>query len=629
MAVNLSPVGGVAAQFLDNSGNVLTGGKLYTYLAGTTTPAVTYTSNSGFVANSNPIILNAAGRVADSGEIWLTDGISYKFVLKDSNDVQIATWDNIIGINSNFINYSLQEQTFTATQGQTVFTLTGGKQYTPATNNLAIYVNGSKQVAGTNYLETSTTVFTFLTGLNVGDVVDAITAISVATNVINSVNVSYNQGGTGAVTTNVQAKLRESVSVKDFGAIGDGTTNDTTAIQNAINYAGTVNGATVYFPTGTYKVTSTLTMRDYVTLKGDSGLYPGSSKIVSTASNIFYGIGNGSGTGYSIFNLLNMSIQGSRNGTQNFLSRTGTTSWAFSLVESCYLVNITLFDLLLTGVHFSNNNFQNQVKITLRGADCNFDSNYFGYDNADTTALTTDPFVDVVSSGAFVFTGNYISSYSPSRGVAPIPLQIEGALDCFLSQNRIDGGTTRSLSFVSGSQRIIMMSNRITSITSGIPIYFSNVTQITFSNNIIEGLTASQAFATCNSTEVDIILRDNQTNSRTDSTTHDFVDNSAGTSFITLTSPDLTSLNITSNLNFSSAYFGRVITNTGGTGVQYIYIQSSNFLPTNTFYFKNTGARLIVYDSTTSAAIYDSLTSGYTTGKVVCYVSGTVVASSV
>ena len=258
MAVNLSPVGGVAAQFFDNSGQVLTGGKLYTYLAGTTTPAATYTTNSGLTANSNPIVLNAAGRVADSGEIWLTDGINYKFVLKDSNDVQIAVWDNISGINSNFVNYTLQEQTFTATQGQTVFTLTGGLQYSPATNNLAVYVNGSKQVAGTNYLETSSTVFTFLTGLNVGDVVDAFTAIPVATNVISSNNVSYNQGSTGAVTTNVQAKLAQTVSVKDFGAKGDGTTDDTSSIQAALTYLG-VNGGRLYFPTGTYLISSTLT----------------------------------------------------------------------------------------------------------------------------------------------------------------------------------------------------------------------------------------------------------------------------------------------------------------------------------------------------------------------------------
>ena len=59
MAVNLSPVGGVAAQFFDNSGYPLTGGKLYSYVAGTTTNATTYTSSNGAAAHSNPIILDA------------------------------------------------------------------------------------------------------------------------------------------------------------------------------------------------------------------------------------------------------------------------------------------------------------------------------------------------------------------------------------------------------------------------------------------------------------------------------------------------------------------------------------------------------------------------------------------
>jgi len=45
--------------------------------------------------------------------------------------------------------------------------------------------------------------------------------------------VVYKPAGTGAVDTNVQAKLRQYVSVKDFGAVGDGVTDDTAAIQNA------------------------------------------------------------------------------------------------------------------------------------------------------------------------------------------------------------------------------------------------------------------------------------------------------------------------------------------------------------------------------------------------------------
>ena len=57
--------------------------------------------------------------------------------------------------------------------------------------------------------------------------------------------------GTGATARTVQSKLRDVVSVKDFGDVGDGSTDDTTAIQNAIAAA---NGNTVYFPDGTYMV---------------------------------------------------------------------------------------------------------------------------------------------------------------------------------------------------------------------------------------------------------------------------------------------------------------------------------------------------------------------------------------
>jgi hypothetical protein len=94
MAVNLSPVGGVAAQFFDNNGVILSGGKLYTYLAGTTTPTPTYTSSSGSTAHTNPIILDSAGRVP-GGEIWISNGVTYKFVIRTANDVLIGTYDNI------------------------------------------------------------------------------------------------------------------------------------------------------------------------------------------------------------------------------------------------------------------------------------------------------------------------------------------------------------------------------------------------------------------------------------------------------------------------------------------------------------------------------------------------------
>lgn len=171
MAVNLSPIWGAGAQLLDNSGNILSGGKIYTYAAGTTTPAVTYTSVSGLTANSNPIILNSAGRVPY--EIWLTDGQSYKFVLKDSNDTLIATYDNLTGINSNFVPYTGQQEIQIATAGQTVFNLTQVK-YITGTNNISVYVDGVNQYgpsAQYAYVETDTDTITFVSGLHVGALV--------------------------------------------------------------------------------------------------------------------------------------------------------------------------------------------------------------------------------------------------------------------------------------------------------------------------------------------------------------------------------------------------------------------------------------------------------------------------
>lgn len=171
MAVNLSPIWGAGAQLLDNSGNVLSGGKIYTYLAGTTTPATTYTSSNGLTANSNPIILNSAGRVPY--EIWLNDSIQYKFVLKDANDTLIGTWDNLVGINSNFVAYTGQQEIQTATAGQTVFTLTT-MQYQTGTGNLSVFVDGVNQY-GPNaqyaFVETDATTVTFVSGLHVGALV--------------------------------------------------------------------------------------------------------------------------------------------------------------------------------------------------------------------------------------------------------------------------------------------------------------------------------------------------------------------------------------------------------------------------------------------------------------------------
>ena len=147
MAVNLSFIGGAGWQFLDNNGNPLTGGKIYTYAAGTTTPQVTYTSRTGLVANTNPIILDSAGRTPE--QIWSTEGLLYKYAVTTSADVSIRVWDNI----------------------------------------------GGSVVAS-----------------DLADTLAASTGSSL---------IGYLPAGSGAVSTTVQAKLRQWVSPEDYGAVGD------------------------------------------------------------------------------------------------------------------------------------------------------------------------------------------------------------------------------------------------------------------------------------------------------------------------------------------------------------------------------------------------------------------------
>lgn len=79
--------------------------------------------------------------------------------------------------------------------------------------------------------------------------------------------VGFKQAGTGAVVRTVQAKLREWVSIKDFGAVGDGVADDTAAVQAALNAV--PNGGTVIVD-GLFKITSTVTVSKSMKLLGGS-----------------------------------------------------------------------------------------------------------------------------------------------------------------------------------------------------------------------------------------------------------------------------------------------------------------------------------------------------------------------
>lgn len=222
MTVFLSPLWGAGAQIFDDNGVILTGGKIYTYVAGTSTPAATYTSSTGVTAHSNPIILDAAGRVAD--EVWLTNSVNYKFILKDSNDVLIGTYDNLTGINST-INAS-------------TIAFTGVKGQTGTLSDLGT-MNGS------NY-------------------------------------VGFQPAGGGALSASysIQDKLRQYVSVTDFGADSTGVNDSTSAFVNALLAA-----KDIYVPEGTYKITSAILIPPYGVIRG-AGVH--NTSIVAANNNVAF-----------------------------------------------------------------------------------------------------------------------------------------------------------------------------------------------------------------------------------------------------------------------------------------------------------------------------------------------------
>lgn len=145
--------------------------------------------------------------------------------------------------------------------------------------------------------------------------------------------VGFIQSGTGATYRTVQSKLRDAVSVKDFGAVGDGVTDDTAAIQAAINSK--AGFLAVYFPAGTYKVTSQITIaNDRTTLYGDGA----ASRILflPTANAVCFLFENGS----------NSSVQNVVRDLAFYSTDTTYTKTAIKLIDvsQCLVDNVrTIF----------------------------------------------------------------------------------------------------------------------------------------------------------------------------------------------------------------------------------------------------------------------------------------------
>lgn len=289
--VNISPT--PIQRFVDSNGNALAGGLLFTYQAGTTTKYPTYTDSTGNTPNTNPIVLNQRGEAS----IWLVPTQSYKFVLAPANDTDppqspIWTEDHIQANAAVAVGNMTDElgsdgnpgfKTGTDFTPNVTTSLTLANEYGSA-SNLWVAFDAAEQGADSFSLSGKTLTFNapipsgvtkvFVKGgtaLTIGTPGDGtVTDSSVSSSAgINASKLSFLQQGSGAVKRTVLAKLREAFSVTDFGATGDGTTDDTAAVQAAENAAATA-GKSLRFPAGTYLINNTgLTKSSGVSWFGD------------------------------------------------------------------------------------------------------------------------------------------------------------------------------------------------------------------------------------------------------------------------------------------------------------------------------------------------------------------------
>lgn len=227
--------------------------------------------------------------------------------------------------------------------------------------------------------------------------------------------VGYTPAGTGAVATTTQAKLRESVSVKDFGAKGDGATNDYAAIVLAL---AATSGKRVLFPAGIYVVNYTpgtcFTLPANVVLEGEGD---GLTVLRFTASSTTLGV---------------LFTQTSANATLNNLTvqivevaggQTSVVSWSANnlLLDNCTFIG----GMTNTGSTINSNSYGVVMASTattqtdLVVQNCSFSGFAYPFLKSN-TSLSIQKRIKIVNSDFF---GNYredISLNSPLGSITGV-----------------------------------------------------------------------------------------------------------------------------------------------------------------------------------------------------------------
>jgi len=231
-------------------------------------PGLFFKANDGTVIKIGPAAITSDGNPPNAGavgqpgntvgELWLDKSLSIP-VLKVYDGVQWV--DAGSGGSGSPGVVTLQRWIKTAIGGETSFSGPDDSaqvlNYTPGLEE--VFINGVLITRNTDYSATSGISISFSSPLSPGDVITVLGWAPFTT----LIDLPFILGAPGAVQRTVSEKLRDSASVKDFGAIGDGVADDTAAIQAAIDAfkpfpVFATGGVEIFFPRGVYRLTNSI-----------------------------------------------------------------------------------------------------------------------------------------------------------------------------------------------------------------------------------------------------------------------------------------------------------------------------------------------------------------------------------
>lgn len=268
---------------------------------------------------------------------------------------------------------------------------------------------------------------------------------------LNASAIQYTPGGTGAVNTTVQAKLRETVSVTDFGAVGDGVTTDTTALQAALNH-----GGTIYVPAGTYKsgeLTASVANTTLILDKGATLHFPtlGANKHGITVTANYFSIKGGKLSGpVAVTNVSNecglymvgTSTSVRKSGlTVDNVEMTGFGMYGIyaQFVNTIKITNNNVHDTRMHGVCFLSCNDITETGNWIHDIDVGNDTTAYGFIHShDSTDYNLDP--DSATNGRLAVHPFCIGLYCAGNVIENIAwegIDCHGVYDANITANRV------------------------------------------------------------------------------------------------------------------------------------------------------------------------------------------------